>query len=192
MASAPGNVASALGTVASAPGNVASTPGNHGVGPWKMETSNPMANTYTKLLYHVIFSTKRREPLITDDLRDDLYSYIGGILRGQSGALLEIGGIADHIHLAIRIRPDISVSDIVRLIKSNSSKWVNERPGARQGRFAWQEGYGAFTVSPSQLPGVCRYVQGQEDHHRTKTLQEEFVEFLKRHEIEFDETYLWD
>jgi putative transposase len=150
-----------------------------------------MANTYTKLLYHVIFSTKRREPLITDDLRNDLYSYIGGILRGQSGTLLEIGGIADHVHLVIRIRPDVSVSDIVRLVKSNSSKWANERPDAR-GRFAWQEGYGAFTVSSSQLPEVRSYLQRQEDHHRTKTFQEEFVEFLRRHEIEFNESYLWD
>ncbi len=152
-----------------------------------------MANTYTKLLYHVIFSTKRREPLITDDLRDDLYSYIGGILRGQAGSLVEIGGIADHVHLVIRIRPDVSVSDIVRLVKSNSSKWVNERPDAPGSeRFAWQEGYGAFTLSSSQLPGVRKYVQGQEAHHRTKSFQEEFVEFLKRHEVEFNESYLWD
>jgi REP element-mobilizing transposase RayT len=156
-----------------------------------IETSKPLANTYTKLLYHIIFSTKRREPLITNNLKDDLYSYIGGILRGQSGSLLEIGGIADHVHLVIRIGPDVSVSDIVRLVKANSSKWVNERPDAR-GRFAWQQGYAAFPVSFSQLPGVLSYVQGQEDHHRRKTFQEEFVEFLKRHEIEFQESYLWD
>jgi REP element-mobilizing transposase RayT len=152
-----------------------------------------VANTYTKLLYHIIFSTKRREPLITKDLRDDLYSYIGGILRGQLGSLLEIGGIADHVHLLIRIRPNVAVSDIVRLVKANSSKWVNERPDAKgRGRFAWQEGYGAFSLSPSQLHRVRRYVERQEDHHRTKTFQEEFVEFLRRHEIEFNELYVWD
>ena len=150
-----------------------------------------MANTYTKLLYHIIFSTKRREPLITDALRVDLYPYIDGILRGQSATLLEIGGIVDHIHLLIRAGSNVSVSTLVRLVKSNSSKWVNERPNAR-GRFAWQEGYGAFTVSLSQLPGVRGYIQGQQAHHRAKTFQEEFLEFLKRHEIEYDESYLWD
>jgi putative transposase len=150
-----------------------------------------MANTYTKLLYHFIFSTKRREPLIVPELKKDLYSYIGGIVRGQKGVLVEIGGMPDHLHLVSRIRPDIAVAEIVRLVKANSSKWVNEQPNSR-GRFAWQEGYGAFTVSPSQLPGVCTYVQTQEDHHRTKTFQEEYVEFLKRHEIEFDESRLWD
>jgi putative transposase len=150
-----------------------------------------MANTYTRLLYHMIFSTKHRDPLITAALRDDLYTYIGGIVRGQKGVLVEIGGMPDHLHLVTRIRPDISVAEIVRLVKANSSKWVNEQPAPGR-RFAWQEGYGAFTVSPSQLPGVCSYVQTQEDHHRTKTFQEEYVEFLKRHEIEFDESRLWD
>ena len=150
-----------------------------------------MATTYTKLLYHIIFSTKRREPLISRGLRDDLYSYIGGILRARKGLLVEIGGMPDHVHLAIRIRPDVSVAEIVRLVKANSSKWVNERPEAR-GRFTWQEGYAAFSVSASQLPGVCRYLQSQEDHHRTKTFQEEYVEFLRRHDMEFDESHLWD
>jgi putative transposase len=90
----------------------------------------------------------------------------------------------------IRIHPDVSVAEIVRLVKANSSKWVNEQH-LRQGRFAWQEGYAAFTVSASQLPGVCRYVQTQEDHHHTKTFQEEYLEFLRRHEIEFDESLIW-
>src|SRR5947209_7705543 len=107
-----------------------------------METSTTMANTYTKLLYHIIFSTKRREPLITPGLRDDLYSYIGGILRAKKDMLVEIGGMPDHLHLVIRIRPDVSVAEILRLVKANSSKWVNERPKAR-GRFAWQEEYAA-------------------------------------------------
>jgi len=150
-----------------------------------------MGSTYSNLLYHVIFSTKHREPLITPTIRADLYPYIGGILRGQSGHLLEIGGIPDHVHLVIQIRPDTSVAEIVRLVKSNSSKWVNERPDA-SGRFAWQTGYGAFSVSVSQLSAVRSYVQEQENHHRARTFQEEFVEFLRRHEIEFDERYLWD
>jgi putative transposase len=155
------------------------------------DSSDSMANTFTKLLYHVIFSTKHWEALITTGLRDDLYSYIGGILRKQKGMLVEIGGMPDHLHLVIRIRPDLLVAEMVRLAKANSSKWVNEQL-ARQGRFAWQEGYAAFTVSSSQLPGVCHYVPTQEDHHHTKTFQEEYLDFLRRHEIEFDESNIWD
>ena len=148
-----------------------------------------MAGTYTELLYHLIFSTKQREPLISPRLQPDLYAYIGGIVRGQGGVLLDVGGMPDHVHLVLRIKPDSSVSEIVRLVKANSSKWVNEQPG-QSGRFAWQSGYGAFSVSLSRLSAVRDYVRTQEDHHRTKTFQEEFVEFLNRHEIAFDKHHL--
>jgi putative transposase len=150
-----------------------------------------MGSTYSSLAYHVIFSTKGREPLISAGLRAELYPYIGGILRGHRCILLEIGGMPDHLHLAVRAKPDIAVAELVRLVKANSSKWVNERASDR-GRFAWQSGYGAFSVSLSQLPGVCGYIREQEEHHRTRTFQEEYVEFLRRHGIEFDERYLWD
>jgi REP element-mobilizing transposase RayT len=149
-----------------------------------------MANTYSKLIYHIIFSTKLREPLISASLCGDLYAYIGGILRALKSMLVEIGGMPDHVHLVIRVRPDLSVSEIVRLVKANSSKWVNERRDST-GRFGWQEGYGAFSVSLSQLPGVCEYMKRQAEHHRTRTFQQEYVEFLRRHEIGFDEAYLW-
>jgi REP element-mobilizing transposase RayT len=95
----------------------------------------------------------------------------------------------DHVHLVVQIKPDIAPAEIVRLMKANSSKWANERPGSL-GRFSWQRGYGAFSVSQSQLDGVREYVRGQEEHHRRRTFQEEFLEFLKRHDIEFDERYL--
>jgi REP element-mobilizing transposase RayT len=150
-----------------------------------------MAGTYNRLVYHLIFGTKNREPMITPRLQPEIYAYIGGILRGQEGSLLEIGGMPDHIHLVVRIKPDLSVSEIVRLVKANSSKWVNEASDPT-GRFAWQRGYGAFTVSQSQEAVVCRYVRNQARHHHVKTFQEEFIEFLKRHEIAFDERYLWD
>jgi REP element-mobilizing transposase RayT len=150
-----------------------------------------MPSTYCNLVYQIIFTAKQREPLITPPLREELYRYVAGILRGQDGFPLEIGGMLDHLHLVIRIKPDIAVSEIVRLVKANSSKWVNERPDAR-GRVAWQRGYGAFTVSFSQLDAVREYVRAQAEHHRHKTFQEELVEFLKRHKIEFDERYLWD
>ena len=145
-----------------------------------------MANTYSKLIYHIIFRTKAREPRLCRDL----YAYIGGIVRAQKCMMVEIGGMPDHVHLVIRTRPNLSVSEIVRLVKANSSKWVNERPDT-VGRFAWQDGYGAFSVSLSQLSGVCEYVRRQAEHHRTRSFAEEYVEFLRRHEIEFDESYLW-
>ena len=150
-----------------------------------------MPSTYSNLLFHIIFSTRQRELLITPGWREELYLYIAGILRGQNSLPLEIGGMPDHLHLVIRMRPDVSVAEIVRLVKANSSKWANERPDGI-GRFAWQRGYGAFTVSASQLDAVRQHVRSQEEHHRTRTFQEEFVEFLERHGIEYDERYLWD
>jgi putative transposase len=150
-----------------------------------------LPSSYTHLLYHLVFSTKERRPLITPVLREELYPYMGGIVRNQRGILLEIGGMADHVHLVTRFRADVSVADIVRLIKANSSKWINERPDLIS-EFAWQTGYGAFTVSESQLSVVRHYVQNQEEHHRKLTFQEEFVSLLKKHGIEYDERYLWE
>jgi putative transposase len=150
-----------------------------------------MPGTHSQLLYHIIFNTKHREPLITPRLREELYPYIGGILRSKGGMLMEIGGMPDHLHLVVRLKADTSVSEIVRLVKANSSKWANERP-ENAGRFGWQRGYGVFTVSPSQSRSVAEYVRMQEEHHRRRSFQEEYVDFLRRHEITFDETYLWD
>ena len=149
-----------------------------------------MASTLTNLLYHVVFSTKGRSPLITDEVREPLYRYVGGIVRNQGGALLEIGGVADHVHLLARFPASKAVSDLLRDLKSDSSGWLNrERP---QDRFAWQTGYGAFTVSQSQVGTVRRYIRGQEEHHRQRSFKEELVGLLKKHEIEHDEKYLWD
>jgi putative transposase len=149
-----------------------------------------MANTLTNLLYHVVFSTKNREPLIRDTFRDELEKYIAGIIRNEAGIQLGVGGVADHIHIVAKFRPDRSVAEMVRLIKANSSKWVNEKHGGH-GRFAWQSGYGAFSVSQSQLDTLLRYVLNQEAHHRTRSFQDEYRDFLNRHGIEFDERYLW-
>ena len=129
-----------------------------------------MPSAYSNLIYHLIFSTKHREPLITPQLQKELYPYIAGILQGQESHLLEIGGIHNHVHLLIRLDPVISVSEIVRLVKANSSKWANER-STRDGRFGWQRGYGAFTVSVSQLNAVRQYVINQEEHHRSRTFR---------------------
>ena len=123
-------------------------------------------STYTSLTYHVIFSTKYRKPRIVESVREDLYSYIGGIIRGEKGSLLEIGGVEDHIHLLTGFRPTTTVSDMLKLIKGKSSKWINEERKTKS-RFGWQAGYGAFTVFQSQIPIVRRYIQGQVEHHKT-------------------------
>jgi putative transposase len=150
-----------------------------------------MAGTYTNLLYHLIFSTKDRIPLITKGLQEDLYSYMGGIVRGEGGTLMEIGGVADHVHLLTKFKPTKSVSEMLNRIKAKSSKWVNEEHASNLRKFGWQDGYAAFTVSESLVPSVRRYIVGQEDHHRQKSFQEEFRALLDKHGIEYDERYLW-
>ena len=150
-----------------------------------------MASTLTNLLYHVVFTTKNREPIITAPIRENLYKYIGGIVRGEGGILLEIGGTADHVHLVTRFKSEPSIATMIKIIKSKSSKWLNEQP-KRPGRFEWQRGYAAFTVSVSQLDKVRAYVRNQEQHHRRKTFPEELRELLNKHGIEYDERYLLD
>lgn len=148
-----------------------------------------MPSAFTSLHFHLIFSTKDRAPLITPALRERLYPYIGGILREQRHEPVEIGGMADHVHLVVRLHPSVGPADVLRVVKANSSKWAHEELGERQ--FGWQDGYGAFTVSLSNLAAVRQYVRDQEQHHRKTTFQEEFIEFLKRHEIPYDERYIW-
>jgi len=144
-----------------------------------------MATTYTKLIYHLVFSTKQRAPLITPELRDPLYSYIGGIVRDHRGVLMASGGMPDHIHLLVNLRADPSVAKHLQEIKGGSSRWVNDNNPSD--RFAWQTGYGAFSVSESQVESVMRYILTQEEHHKEMTFQDEFVALLKRHGIEYDE-----
>ncbi len=148
-----------------------------------------MPNTYTNLLYHIVFSTKDRAPLIAENLKEELYKYVGGIIRDEGGVKLESGGVENHIHLLAKFKASVSVSDMLRLIKANSSKWANERT---QGEFAWQEGYAAFSVSESQVVPVQRYIRNQVQHHRKQTYQQEFVALLDRHGVEYDPKYLWD
>ena len=148
-------------------------------------------STFTKLSYHVVFSTKYRQPLIHTALQKRLYDYIGGIIRSQQGHLIEIGGIEDHIHLLVCLSPIKAISDSIREIKANASKWVNEFPDQRN-RFEWQKGYGAFTVSYSQIETIRHYIQNQRQHHKTKTFEEEYIKFLKLHDIAFEQKYLFE
>jgi REP element-mobilizing transposase RayT len=150
-----------------------------------------MPGTYTNLLFHVVFSTKNRLPLITRGLKDDLHRYIGGIVRGLEGDLLEIGGTADHVHMLVKLKPKLSLSTALMKIKANSSKWANEtHPRAR--KFGWQDGFAAFTVSESQAARVRRYIRNQEVHHRRQDFQAELRALLNKHRIPFEEQYLWD
>ena len=139
---------------------------------------------------HLVFSTKNRVPLIDPDLTQRLYGYIGGIVDNAGGRLAAAGGMPDHVHLIVSLGKTMSMADTVRLIKSNSSGWVHDTfPEMR--RFAWQTGYGGFAVSYSNLDQVKQYIDNQQEHHRKRSFKEEFVALLKRHNIEYDEEYLW-
>ena len=148
-----------------------------------------MGNTYTCIHLHVIFSTKDRRPWLKGDIKTRLYQYISGIIRGEREILIAIGGAADHVHLLISLRPDRTLSDLMRMVKANSSKWLHET-FSDLADFAWQEGYGAFAVSRSNAHYVQNYINNQEEHHRKMSFREEFTNFLRKHEIEFEEQYL--
>jgi REP element-mobilizing transposase RayT len=150
-----------------------------------------MASTLTNLLVHVVFSTKEREPIITDRYRESLYAYIGGIIRRDGAKSLSIGGMPDHIHLAIKTRSNKALSELVRKIKANSSKWINENRFCKK-KFSWQNGYGGFSVSASQINKVKNYIQNQAEHHKSKTFKEELIEILDKHGVGYDPKYLWD
>ncbi len=148
-------------------------------------------STYTNLLFHIIYSTKNRKPTIDPVWQDELYGYIGGIHRDKRGVLLKAGGIEDHIHLLAKLPPTIAVSDMLRLIKANSSKWINEVKKPMQS-FEWQPGYAAFSVSESQAETVMAYIANQREHHQSRTFQEEFLLLLKKNNIEFDVRYVFE
>ena len=149
-----------------------------------------MAHTFTNLLTHVVFSTSDRAPFLVDGIRSDVHAYIGGILRELKSDAIAIGGTSDHVHLLTRLQTDLTVADCMRVVKTNSSRWVKERWPERR-VFAWQAGYGAFSVSESNRLTVIRYIQNQPEHHRRISYEGEFVALLKRLGVEFDEQYLW-
>ena len=148
-----------------------------------------MPHTFTNLLTHIVFSTKERAPLIDSDLKPKLHAYMGGIVRELKGTPLLINGTADHVHLFVALPPTVSTSDALRVLKTNSSRWVHD---TRRKPFSWQAGYGAFSVSHSNAQAVTRYIAHQEEHHRKISFKEEFVIFLRRHAIEFDERFIWE
>ena len=147
--------------------------------------------SYISSYHHCVFSTKERRPLLTPALRERLWPFLGGIARQNRMKAIEIGGVANHVHLLLSLPATMAIAKAMQLIKGGSSKWVHETfPEHRL--FAWQEKYGAFTVSASRVDSVVRYIQRQEAHHRKQTFQEEFLALLKKHRVEYDERYLWD
>jgi putative transposase len=144
--------------------------------------------SYTNLLYHIVYATKERAPLIKNILRPRLHEYLGGVVRGLDGIALEINGTEDHVHVLAKLRPTISVSDFLSKMKSNSSGWAKRQT---QGRFGWQARFAAFTVSESQVERVRSYIRNQEKHHRKQSFEEEFKALLRAHRIDFDKEHLW-
>jgi putative transposase len=148
-----------------------------------------MAQTCGNLVVHLIFSTRLRKPLIAPDIRSGLFAYLGGIVREIRGTALIINGTCDRVHMLIRIRPAHSVAEIARIVKTNSSGWIRKK-GHKE--FAWQAGYGVFSVSESSVPAVTKYIATQNEHHRKRSFQEEFLAFLKKNNVAHDERYIWD
>ena len=150
-----------------------------------------MPQSFGSLHIHLVFSTKRREPWIAPSIAPRLYEYIGGTLRAHKCVLLGAGGMADHLHLLISVGRETSAADLSRTVKANSSRWIHETY-PDMSFFEWQAGYGAFSVSFSGVKDVKRYIDQQEEHHRTMTFQDELRLLLKKHELEWDERYAWD
>jgi putative transposase len=149
-----------------------------------------VSHRFTALFTHIIFSTKDRFPYLDRDLAPECLAYVGGIVENIGGRRIAIGGVADHVHLLAEVPPTIALSDFIRTIKSNSSKWVHENHG--RSKFAWQKGYAAFSVSRSGVDRVVRYIEAQEEHHRRVSYQDEVRAFLKKHGMACDERYMWE
>jgi putative transposase len=149
-----------------------------------------MPGTYSQILLHFVTSTKGRKPWISAAVAERLYPYIGGIVRAEKGVLYEIGGIEDHVHMYLRWRPDGRVSDLMRTVKSGSSKWMHDT--FPEIAFSWQEGYSVFSVSKSEEDALKRYIKGQAEHHKTEDFKSELLRTLNAHGVEFDEKYVFD
>jgi len=147
-----------------------------------------MSHTYVSELIHVVFSTKQRGNTIPADIQTRLWSFLGGIARKNAFKTIAIGGTRNHVHILLSMPATMPLAKAVQLLKGGSSKWLNETIKAR---FEWQQGYGAFSVSISQQADTIRYINSQEDHHRKRSFEEEFVAFLKKHNIDFDPRYVW-
>ena len=149
-----------------------------------------MANTYTQIHIQTVFAVQNRKSLIKDEWKDELYKYLTGIIQNHEHKVLQINGMPDHIHILFGMRPTQSIADLMKQVKQDSSRWINNK-GVINGKFSWQAGYGAFSYSKDQLPRVIQYIQNQEKHHKTYTFQEEYLALLERHSVDFDIRYIF-
>ncbi len=154
-------------------------------------TRFPMAQSLSRILIHVVFSTKHRAPILTPEVRSELFPYLAAVLNNTDCPSLRVGGVEDHVHLIFGLSRTRTVAQTVEAVKTSSSKWIKTKGSTFKG-FHWQGGYGAFSVSQSNADAVSRYIQNQLEHHKRTTFQAEFLELLKRHNIAYDERYVWD
>jgi REP element-mobilizing transposase RayT len=146
-------------------------------------------HSFSSSLHHCVFATKRREPLLTREVRERLWPYLGGIARENGIKAMAVGGVADHVHILLSLPATLSLSKAMQLLKGNSSKWIHETFSTLH-EFSWQEGYGAFSIGISGVDETCAYIRDQEEHHRTRTYREEVIMFLQRHGLHFDDAML--
>lgn len=152
--------------------------------------SESRMGSFTRLTYHIVFATKYRKPTIKDDIQGRLHEYIGGTLRAKKGHMIEIGGVEDHVHILAGLSPSLAVSDVIRDVKAASSKWMKDE--RHIDAFEWQRGYGAFTVSYDRVEAIRKYIRNQKEHHKTTTFQDEYIDFLERHGIQFQLEHLFE
>ena len=150
-----------------------------------------MTGTFSQIYVQVVFAVRGRENLISQSWKDELHKYMAGIIKGKEQKSIIVNGMPDHIHAFIGLRPSMAVSDLVRDIKNNSTNFINSKKLVK-GKFSWQEGYGAFSYSHSQIENVYQYILNQEEHHKKKTFREEYIDFLKKFEIDYDEKNLFE
>ncbi|SIS78949.1 REP element-mobilizing transposase RayT [Chryseobacterium piscicola] len=150
-----------------------------------------MANTYTQIYIQIVFAVKGRQNLISKENREELHKFITGIVSNRGQKLFAVFAMPDHVHILVSINPNISISDLVRDIKAGSSKFINDKKWMTE-KFNWQEGYGAFSYSKSNVDLVVKYILNQEEHHKNKSFKNEYLEFLEKFEIEYDSKYLFE
>jgi putative transposase len=150
-----------------------------------------MSGTFSQIYIQAVFAVKGRENLLQKQWRDEVFKYISGIIKGKDQKPIIVNGVSDHVHVFIGLKPSISVSDLLRDIKNNSSNFINDKKFL-YGNFSWQDGFGAFSYSHSHIGKVYEYIKNQEEHHRKKTFKEEYIKFLKKYEIEYNEKYLFE
>jgi REP element-mobilizing transposase RayT len=150
-----------------------------------------MPGTFSQIYIQYVFAVKGRENLLLSPWREEVFKYMAGIIKGKNQKAIIINGVTDHVHVFVGLKPGMSISDLIRDVKNNSSNFINENKFVK-GKFEWQEGYGAFSYSHSQLDNVYQYILNQEDHHRKTSFKQEYISFLKKFEIEYEEKYLFD